>query len=162
MMFVLFITDRSHQWRYSTRFNLWLYDLSTKKTVPIGGGPHFPAKTSAASWAPKGQYFAYVQDNDLYTQEPGGQPHRVTTDGTKEIFNAVPDWAYEEEVFNSESVYWCERAEYACRFEAESLTQLISSQGRPRARSWHFCGSMRRQCPSTPFPSTTRTSGLPD
>ncbi|PWN38808.1 hypothetical protein IE81DRAFT_354572, partial [Ceraceosorus guamensis] len=106
MMFVLFITDRSHQWRYSTRFNLWLYDLTTKKTVPIGGGPHYPAKTSAASWAPKGNFLAYVQDNDLYTQEPGGQPHRITKDGTRDIFNAVPDWVYEEEVFNSESVYW--------------------------------------------------------
>lgn len=35
-----------------------------------------------------------------------GKPIRVTTDGTTSVFNGVPDWVYEEEVFSADSALW--------------------------------------------------------
>lgn len=31
---------------------------------------------------------------------------RVTTDGSETVFNGVPDWVYEEEVYGTDSVLW--------------------------------------------------------
>lgn len=33
-------------------------------------------------------------------------PIQLTTDGSNDIFNGVPDWVYEEEVFASNSALW--------------------------------------------------------
>lgn len=114
MMHVLFSTDVQSRWRYSKFKNVWLHDVAAKKTVPVGGGPHYPAKTMGVNWAPRGPdglggaSFSYVMDNDLYVQTADGKTLRVTDDGTEQVFNAIADWAYEEEVYKDEHVSWCE------------------------------------------------------
>jgi dipeptidyl aminopeptidase B len=51
----------------------------------------------------------FVEYNDLYMLKlPGHEdpPIRITHDGSKSIFNGVPDWVYEEEVFSGDKTTW--------------------------------------------------------
>ncbi|SJX65696.1 related to dipeptidyl aminopeptidase [Sporisorium reilianum f. sp. reilianum] len=112
---VLFFTTETSQWRYSSKKHLWLHHIATRKTVSLGTGPRAPPKVSFAAWAPQKPGassndppgIAYVEENDLYFIPRAGEDAvKVTQDGAATIFNAVPDWVYEEEVYGSDSVLW--------------------------------------------------------
>lgn len=51
----------------------------------------------------------FVESNDLYMlklpaiRDP---PIRITGDGSATVFNGVPDWVYEEEVFSGDKASW--------------------------------------------------------
>jgi len=63
--------------------------------------------TAYATWSPTGQGIAYVTSNDLYLLDTiDSEPVRVTTNGSATVFNAVPDWVYEEEVFSADYALW--------------------------------------------------------
>lgn len=118
---VLFFTTETNQWRYSKKSHLWLHNIATQKTVPLGSGPRVPPKVTFAAWAPApapatsasaaaaqdAPSIAFVEDNNLFVIPRAGEPAvQVTQDGAATIFNAVPDWVYEEEVYGSDSVMW--------------------------------------------------------
>ncbi|CDS01889.1 related to dipeptidyl aminopeptidase [Sporisorium scitamineum] len=112
---VLFFTTETTQWRYSSKSHLWLHHIASKKTVPLGSGPNTPPKVSFAAWAPQepgassqdAPSIAYVEENNLYFIPRAGEDAvKVTQDGAATIFNAVPDWVYEEEVYGADSVIW--------------------------------------------------------
>ena len=111
MEYVLFKTDYKKQWRHSSFGNYWVYRRSDSVTFPIIP-PSNPPTISLVSWSPVGHGLAFVNKNDLYVL-PGSElgadkPEviRVTDDGSEVIFNGVPDWVYEEEVFSSDSALW--------------------------------------------------------
>ncbi|KAJ1026339.1 hypothetical protein NDA16_002426 [Ustilago loliicola] len=115
LSWVLFFSSETNQWRYSKKSHLWLHNIATKKTIPLGSGPREKSKVSFAAWArkdPKANSgdapgIAFVEKNNLYfIPRAGEDPVRVTEDGAATIFNAVPDWVYEEEIFGSDSVMW--------------------------------------------------------
>ncbi|KAI9303710.1 dipeptidyl peptidase IV N-terminal region-domain-containing protein [Cunninghamella echinulata] len=63
-------------------------------------------KISYAVWSPIGHQVAYVMENDLYITDLKIHT-RITFDGSATIFNGIPDWVYEEEVFSqSYSLWW--------------------------------------------------------
>ncbi|EPQ27092.1 uncharacterized protein PFL1_05376 [Pseudozyma flocculosa PF-1] len=117
MKWVMFFSSEQKQWRYSQHANVWLHSVADKKTTAIGGGPSWPPTISYAAWAPLRRQrtdaasqtpgVAYVQGNNLFfIPKPGALPVQITNDGDATIFNAVPDWVYEEEVFSSDSAMW--------------------------------------------------------
>lgn len=109
--YVLFRSNSVQQWRHSTRGNYWIHRLSDASTFPITA-PSEPPQIAFASWSPVGHALAFVQSNDLYIipekEMSGKEPRavRVTTDGSETVFNGVPDWVYEEEVYGTDSVLW--------------------------------------------------------
>ncbi|KDN43691.1 hypothetical protein K437DRAFT_225471 [Tilletiaria anomala UBC 951] len=121
MRYVLFLSDRVKQWRYSSHYNVWLFDVAAKKAAAISadgvGKLSMPPTISnvkfAPSSAPRGSpartppSLAFVSQNDIYfLPSPDHAPVRITNSGATEIFNGVPDWVYEEEVFSSDSAMW--------------------------------------------------------
>uniref|UniRef100_A0A3Q4AK85 Uncharacterized protein n=1 Tax=Mola mola TaxID=94237 RepID=A0A3Q4AK85_MOLML len=60
------------------------------------------------AWAPTGNKYAYVSDyNIFFKSNVTAEAVQLTTNGKKnEIFNGVPDWVYEEEVFASNGAVW--------------------------------------------------------
>lgn len=53
-----------------------------------------------AELSPNGSFVAFSKDNDLYFIETAtGLEHRVTEDGTEDIFNGRLDWVYQEEIY---------------------------------------------------------------
>lgn len=71
-----------------------------------------PRKTpvvSYATWSPTGDAIAFVSSNDLYilpSAAPSTSPIRITSTGNTSLFHGVPDWVYEEEVFEDEFALW--------------------------------------------------------
>jgi dipeptidyl aminopeptidase len=79
--------------------------------------PESPAKIAYAEWSPAGHHVAFVYENDLFVVESGEidlavagpkspRATRITEDGSEDVFNGVPDWVYEEEVFQSNGALW--------------------------------------------------------
>lgn len=60
-----------------------------------------------AEFAPTGNLIAFVRGNNLYIKNTSSDDiTQVTDDGGPDLFNAVPDWVYEEEIFGSRSTFW--------------------------------------------------------
>lgn len=59
-------------------------------------------------WSPTGNSIAFVKENDVYyINSADGVERRLTFDGVPGvIYNGVPDWVYEEEVFGTDYALW--------------------------------------------------------
>lgn len=72
-----------------------LYDLKTKKALPLSsGGPQ-----SYATFSPDGSRIAFVRKNNLFVVTTASmREEQLTTDGEfNRIINGTTDWVYEEE-----------------------------------------------------------------
>lgn len=110
MEYVLFRSNYQKQWRHSSHGNYWVHRVSDSSTWPVLA-PTSPPKIAYAAWSPVSHSLAYVSGNDLYivtAQEVGAGMNaiRVTDDGSASVFNGVPDWVYEEEVFSTDFALW--------------------------------------------------------
>ncbi|KAG8884962.1 hypothetical protein FRB97_002790 [Tulasnella sp. 331] len=108
MKYLLVATDKKKQWRHSSFSNYYIYDLEAEKTVALAP-PSSPPVVSYATWSPTGESIAYVSSNDLYvvtSPKTVGNPIRVTNTGNSSLFHGVPDWVYEEEVFEADFSLW--------------------------------------------------------
>ncbi|KAK0202348.1 dipeptidyl aminopeptidase [Desarmillaria ectypa] len=107
MEYLLFKTDIHKQWRWSSFGNYYVHSIGNKTTWPIGTLNRTDPKMAYATWAPTGHSIAYVESNDLYVLDaPSSSPARLTTSGSPTVFNGVPDWVYEEEVFSGDHALW--------------------------------------------------------
>lgn len=62
-----------------------------------------------ATWAPRGNALIYVHQNNIFYRPEAEVPidYQITDSGVfGTIYNGVPDWVYEEEVFNSNKALW--------------------------------------------------------
>ncbi|XP_012141097.2 venom dipeptidyl peptidase 4 isoform X2 [Megachile rotundata] len=62
-----------------------------------------------ATWAPRGNALVYVYQNNIYYRPEAevGVDYPITDTGVfGTIYNGVPDWVYEEEVFGSNKALW--------------------------------------------------------
>ncbi|XP_026313820.1 venom dipeptidyl peptidase 4-like [Hyposmocoma kahamanoa] len=59
-------------------------------------------------WGPSGTSLAFVHKNDIYYKENiSADAIPITTNGEEYvIYNGIPDWVYEEEVFGSNNAMW--------------------------------------------------------
>lgn len=62
---------------------------------------------SVCIWSPNSEHIVYVLDNDVYLFRTLQTVQRLTSDGiVGVVYNGVPDWVYEEEVFSSGGAMW--------------------------------------------------------
>ncbi|XP_076165408.1 venom dipeptidyl peptidase 4 isoform X2 [Ptiloglossa arizonensis] len=62
-----------------------------------------------ATWAPRGNALVYVHQNNIYYRPRADKAvdYQITDTGVfGTIYNGVPDWVYEEEVFGSNKALW--------------------------------------------------------
>lgn len=111
MEYVLFETDHVKQWRYSSFGNYWIHRRSDGVTFPVIP-PTDPPTITRCIWSPVSHSLSFVSRNDLHVipaaemERRAPQAIRVTDDGSAVVFNGVPDWVYEEEVFSGDSAAW--------------------------------------------------------
>ncbi|KAF9511355.1 hypothetical protein BS47DRAFT_1330979 [Hydnum rufescens UP504] len=108
MSYILLKTDHLKQWRHSSFGNYYVHDLKDHTTVPVTP-PTNPPKIAYAAWSPTGNAISYVLENDLYIVRDAADlttSIRVTTQGNSSLFHGVPDWVYEEEVFEGDHALW--------------------------------------------------------
>jgi dipeptidyl-peptidase-4 len=120
---ILFFTDREQIYRRSTRANVYLYDVATKRTVSLNKG-----KVMHPTFSPDGTKLAYVFDNNLYIHDLAtGQSKAITTDGKwNEVINGNADWVYEEEFSFSRAYEWSPNGSYIAyyRFDESGVKEF--------------------------------------
>ncbi|KAF8466362.1 dipeptidyl peptidase IV N-terminal region-domain-containing protein [Kalaharituber pfeilii] len=100
---VLFSANYTKGYRYSFKADYYVHDLTTSTTAPLI--PDQAGDIQYAGFSPSGDRIAFVRGNDLYIWSSGNVT-RITQDGSPDIFNAVPDWVYEEEIYSDTKTLW--------------------------------------------------------
>uniref|UniRef100_A0A669Q914 Dipeptidyl peptidase 4 n=1 Tax=Phasianus colchicus TaxID=9054 RepID=A0A669Q914_PHACC len=92
-------------WRHSYTASYHIYDFNTSSILVDA---LLPNDTQYISWSPIGHKLAYVWNNNIYIKaSPTAAPVQITSNGEEnKIFNGIPDWVYEEEMFGSHSALW--------------------------------------------------------
>ncbi|KAM9284676.1 LOW QUALITY PROTEIN: dipeptidyl peptidase 4 [Cariama cristata] len=94
-------------WRHSYTASYHIYDFNSSSILDDG---LLPNDTQYISWSPVGHktWLAYVWNNNVYIKaSPTAEPVQITTNGEEnKIFNGIPDWVYEEEMFGTHSALW--------------------------------------------------------
>ncbi|KAH8891845.1 hypothetical protein GQ53DRAFT_823270 [Thozetella sp. PMI_491] len=103
---VLIGTAVESNWRHSKTMVYWIMDVETQTVQPlIPGEPE--ARCQLAQWSPTSDLVSFTRDNNLFIRRlDANQAIQVTKDGGAEVFNGIPDWVYEEEVFGGPSATW--------------------------------------------------------
>lgn len=103
---VLIYTNAKRVWRYDTKGDYWVLDLTTNTLKQLGKGR--PASSLMfAKFSPDGKKVAYVSKHNIYSEDLlSGQIKQVTTDGTDRVINGTFDWVYEEEFDCRDGFRW--------------------------------------------------------
>lgn len=117
---VLIYNNTRRVWRYDTRGDYWLLNLSDGRLRQIGKGlPE--ASLMFAKFSPDGQRIAYVSANNLYTEEAAtGRITRLTDDGNARIVNGTFDWVYEEEFNCRDGFRWSPDSRYLAYWQSDT------------------------------------------
>jgi len=102
----LIYTNSKKVWRYETRGDYWVADLTANTLVKIG--KYKPASSLMfAKLSPDASKVAYVSGHNLYVESiTGGAAKALTTDGTDRLINGTFDWVYEEEFDCRDGFRW--------------------------------------------------------
>ena len=103
---VLIYTNTKKVWRYDTRGDYWLFDLSNNSLKQIGSDR--PASSLMfAKFSPDGNKVAYVSEYNLYVEDiTTNSRQQLTKDGNRKFINGTFDWVYEEEFFCRDGFRW--------------------------------------------------------
>lgn len=104
---ILIFTNTARVWRYNTKGDYWLYDVTTKSLKQIGKDR--PAQSLLyAKLSPDGKMVAYVSQNNIYVEDlsTGVTKALTTTNNTPKLINGTFDWVYEEEFGCRDGFRW--------------------------------------------------------
>ncbi len=101
---LIIATKTTSIYRYSSKSNYFIYDLTTKKLSKLADGN----KEMYATFSPSANKVAFVQDNNLFFKNLSDNTiTQITNDGKEnEILNGLSDWVYEEELELIQAFKW--------------------------------------------------------
>ena len=104
---VLIYTNARRVWRYNTRGDYWVLDLSSRQLRQVGKGRP-EASLQFAKFSPDGTKVAYVSEHNIYVEDLSGGDARclTSTNGTRKLINGTFDWVYEEELECRDGFRW--------------------------------------------------------
>jgi dipeptidyl-peptidase-4 len=102
----LLYTNSKKVWRYETRGDYWLANLTSNTLTQIGKDKP-ESSLMFAKLSPDASKVAYVSGHNLYVEDVnGGNSKALTTDGTDRLINGTFDWVYEEEFDCRDGFRW--------------------------------------------------------
>ncbi|CAL8070496.1 unnamed protein product [Orchesella dallaii] len=119
LKYILFTHDvqKVHRHSYTARYTL--FEIETGDTKPVSLGSHVSShhtdrdstytRIQLVKWAPAGHAFVLIHEGDIfyYPNPKMNRTYRLTTSAQPGIiYNGIPDWLYEEEIFGSNSALW--------------------------------------------------------
>jgi len=103
---VLIFTNTKRVWRYNTRGDYWVYDI-TAKTLKQLGKERPASSLMFAKLSPDGTKAGYVSEHNIYMEDlTTAAIKQLTFDGTNKLINGTFDWAYEEEFDCRDGFRW--------------------------------------------------------
>lgn len=103
---LLIFTNTRKVWRYNTRGDYWILNLTNGKLTQLGKGLE-EATLMFAKFSPDGGRVAYVSKLNIYVEEiSSGKTIQLTKDGGSNIINGTFDWVYEEELDCRDGFRW--------------------------------------------------------
>ncbi len=103
---LLLFTNTRRVWRYNTRGDYWVLNLSTGKLQQVGKNLE-PTTLMFAKFSPDASRVAYVSKQNIYVEDLAtGKNTPITKDGGGNIINGTFDWVYEEELDDRDGFRW--------------------------------------------------------
>jgi dipeptidyl-peptidase-4 len=103
---LLIFTNTRKVWRYHTRGDYWVLNLTNGKLQQLGKGLE-EATLMFAKFSPDGGRVAYVSKLNIYVEDIAtGKITQLTKDGGGNIINGTFDWVYEEELDDRDGFRW--------------------------------------------------------
>ena len=103
---LLLFTNTRRVWRYHTRGDYWVLDLSTDKLQQLGREMD-PSRLMFAKFSPDATRAGYVYRNNIYVEDlASGRIIQLTSDGGEDFINGTFDWVYEEEFDCRDGFRW--------------------------------------------------------
>ena len=103
---ILIYTNSKKVWRYETRGDYWVYNLSDSSLKQLGKS--LPASSLMfAKFSPDGSKAAYVSGHNIYVEDLASHTIKaLTTNGSRKMINGTFDWVYEEELNCRDGFRW--------------------------------------------------------
>ena len=103
---ILIFTNAKKVWRYETRGDYWVYNLSDSSLHQLGKS--LPASSLMfAKFSPDGKKAAYVSGHNIYVEDLSShQIKALTRNGSRKMINGTFDWVYEEELNCRDGFRW--------------------------------------------------------
>ncbi|MCL6100006.1 MAG: S9 family peptidase [Bacteroidetes bacterium] len=103
---LLIFTNTARVWRYNTRGDYYVLNLSTHKLLKLGGNAK-PSTLMFAKFSPDNKMVGYVSEHNLFVENlSDGKITQLTFDGSATIINGTFDWVYEEELKDRDGFRW--------------------------------------------------------
>jgi dipeptidyl-peptidase 4 len=102
----LIYTNTKKVWRYDTRGDYWIADI-TNNTIKQIGKDKPASSLMFAKFSPDASKVAYVSGHNIYVEDLAtGTNKALTNDGSARMINGTFDWAYEEEFNCRDGFRW--------------------------------------------------------
>jgi dipeptidyl-peptidase-4 len=103
---ILIYTNSKKVWRYETRGDYWVFDLSDSSLKQLGKS--LPVSSLMfAKFSPDGSRAAYVSGHNIYVEDLASHTVKaLTTNGSRKMINGTFDWVYEEELNCRDGFRW--------------------------------------------------------
>ncbi|CAD6227686.1 GSCOCG00001366001-RA-CDS [Cotesia congregata] len=105
--YLLVMSNHQKFFRYTFLAQYRIVNLKTLEDTLLTKGNS--TSLQLATWAPTGNALVFVHLNNIYYRPHADKQkdYQITFDGVfRSVFNGIPDWVYEEEVFNSNKALW--------------------------------------------------------
>ncbi|KOS22468.1 Dipeptidyl peptidase 4 [Escovopsis weberi] len=101
---ILLATNATKQYRHSYFADYFILDAASGDSVPLVEDQAGDIQYAVLS--PDTRSTAFVRRNDVFIRDSRGKIHQITSNGSPDMFNGVPDWVYEEEIFADRFTLW--------------------------------------------------------
>ncbi len=117
---LLIFTNTRRVWRYNTRGDYWVLNLTTGNLQQVG--KNVEATTLMfAKFSPDASKVAYVSKQNIYVEDLAtGNSKQLTHDGGANIINGTFDWVYEEELDDRDGFRWSPDGNYIAYWQSDT------------------------------------------
>ena len=117
---LLIFTNTRRVWRYNTRGDYWVLNLSSGKLQQIGKSVE-RTTMMFAKFSPDGTRIAYESKYNIYVEDIAtGKQEQLTSDGGGHIINGTFDWVYEEELDCRDGFRWSPDGKYIAYWQSDT------------------------------------------
>ena len=117
---LLIFTNTRKVWRYHTRGDYWVLELSSGSLYRLGRSVP-PATLMFAKFSPDGTKVGYVSQLNIYVEDLNTRKiTQLTADGGSNIINGTFDWVYEEELDCRDGFRWSPDGEHIAFWQSDT------------------------------------------